>query len=147
MVNDVFPYNVHIHKEFLRVSVGIIFLNLSFLNIFDMKLLMGVLVRYIVLLNNIVSFYQHHQTLAYPYNVHIQNNHHGNMVHIVYNQFEFFSMQKSINRNRNLTEHVYVDLLQQMFYLYLFDNVVAVQASGVMLLYYIDYFHLYDDNQ
>ncbi len=102
MVNDVFPYNVHIHREFLLVSIGIIFLNLSFLNIFDMKLLMGVLVRYIVLLNNIVSFYQHHQTLAYPYNVHIQNNHHGNMVHIVYNYSEFFFYVESINRNKIL---------------------------------------------
>jgi hypothetical protein len=67
----------------------IIFLNLSFLNKLGMKLLMVILVRYIVLLNNIVSFSQHHRILAYPYNVHIQNNHHDNMVHIVCTYWKF----------------------------------------------------------
>ncbi len=96
-VNDVFPYNVHIRKEFLLVSVGIIFLNLSFSNILGMKRSMVRWGRCIVSLNNIVSFSQLHQIWAYPYNEHTQNNHHDSMVHTVYIYRAFGNQNRSID--------------------------------------------------
>ena len=85
MASDEFPYNVHIRREFLQASIGTVFASLFSSSKLDTMLLMVRLEQYIVLSGSIVSFYQHHQTLAYLYSVRIRNNRLDSRVHIVYN--------------------------------------------------------------
>ena len=112
MANDEFPCNVHIRRESPQVSVEIIFLSLSFSNKLDRRLLKEESVQCIVLLNSIASFCQRHRISAYLYNVHIQNNHLDNKVHIVYNykrSIDARRKEKPFHR-RYPTEHVCDDL-------------------------------------